>query len=143
MTIRPTYVITSEKAKDLANENKIAKDIIKQAGKLERESRTNIRRDLERITEDFEKLTAEIEVLKKSVKEYSKAVPDAVFEEQKKFRIMARNVQALIERNIAKELNSDGECSACGQSLEDRTDRDQFCPVCGQRFRDIWTELKD
>jgi rubrerythrin len=141
MENRPTYIITSEKAKDLANEHKIAREIIKQARKAESESRANIRSDIERITEDFEELSREIEALKKSVKAYSKAVPDAVFEEQKKFRIMARTVQSIIERNIAKEINSDDECSACGQSLADRTDRDQFCPVCGQRFKDTWNEL--
>lgn len=143
MKIRPDYVITSEKAKDLANDNEIARIIIKQAQKAERENIDRVNSDLERITKDIENLMGELKTLKKSVTEYSKTVPDAVFEEQKKFRIMARKVQTLIERNIVEEINSEGECIACGHTLEDREDRWQFCPVCGQRFKDNWILLKD
>lgn len=132
MQNRAAYVITSEKAKDLANENKIAKDIIKGAKKAEKEA-------LDRVKDSHNALIKAMSDLETSVSLYSKTVPDAVLAEQRKFKTMATKMKMLIERNMIEELRDD-RCGACGEQLLDRTDRWQFCPVCGQRFRDTWEE---
>lgn len=131
---RTKYVITSEKAKDLAKENKIAWEIIDKAKEEEEQEHDKIRELHDLIIEALKKLIDTVTL-------YSNIVPNKVLEEQVRFKTMARKVDGLIKSNMIMTLNDHEECRACGQSLTSRSSRWQFCPVCGQRFRDRWEEM--
>lgn len=60
--------------------------------------------------------------------------------EQQKFKTMAKNMVTLINRNLVIELDPIGSCGSCGEHLTTKNEQWQFCPVCGQRFRDTCTK---
>lgn len=122
MKSRENYTIASEKAEALRNDHNAAKDILKQAKAAETEALANVK--------------SNYQALSTLVQKYSQ------LGEQQKFKTMAKNMVTLINRNLVIELDPTGSCESCGEHLTTKNEQWQFCPVCGQRFRDTWHELE-
>lgn len=122
MKNRENYTIASEKVEDLRNDHKAAKDILKQAKAAEKEALANVKSNHQAFSTLIQKYLQ--------------------LGEQQKFKTMAKNMVTLINRNLVIELGPIGSCGSCGEHLTTKNEQWQFCPVCGQRFRDMWHETE-